>query len=296
MNSVKTPYAQWLAAVLLIVGAGSAPCHAASLHDAVAKGNTLFKQDKYDEALQAYVDAQVEHPEDALLKYNIASSHYKMKNYEDALKGFQETAATARDTALEQKALYNAGNTLYRLGRLEEAVAAYTKALELDPNDKDAQQNLEFVREEIKRRINEAQKTAQEQNKQDNKTCPNPQHPGGDNQTQPNRQFTDNQTRQAPQPSDNQTAGQSSPDQEQGGGQQQDSQQRQQQAPGGNEPQQHHDDSSEGGQAALPGSHSSLSPEEADQILNSLQEGTENLKQGKEHLKSAGSPRPGKDW
>lgn len=299
MNNLTTPYAQWFAAVLLIVGALSVPCRATSLHDAVTKGNSLFKQEKYDEALQAYIDAQVEHPEDALLKYNIASAHYKMKNYEDALKGYQETAATARDIALEQKALYNAGNTLFRLGRLDEAIAAYTKALELDPNDKDAQQNLEFVREEMKRRINEAQKTSQEQNKQENKTCPNPQQqPGADNQTQQNRQHADSQTRQSPQPSDNQTGEQNASDQEQENGQQQNAQQ--QQTPGANEPQHNKDASSEGGQAAMSGSQSSLSPEEAEQILNSLQESKENLKQGKENMKGAGRParpaRPAKDW
>ncbi len=176
------------AAILSLCPVASA--FAASLHDTINTGNKLFQQEKYDEALRSYVDAQIEHPEDVRLKYNIASSHYKMKNYEEALKGYLDVAATAQNAALEEKALYNAGNALYRQGKLEDAVEYYKKALALDPDDKDAQQNLEFVREEIKRRINESKDTSeqqkqQQQQKQD-KTCPNPQQQqqGQDNQTQ----------------------------------------------------------------------------------------------------------------
>ncbi len=160
-------------------------CRAATLHETVKKGADLYARGKYDEALNAFVDGQIEHPEDAQLKYDIASSKYMMKNYEEALKGYLDVAATARNARLEEKALFNAGNALYRQGKLEEAIEYYKKALELDPADKDAQQNIEFVREEIKRRMNEAkdtQKKQQEQEQKKDQNCKNPQQQ--DNQTQ----------------------------------------------------------------------------------------------------------------
>ena len=285
-----------LAVLLTIHLTLCAPCHAASLHDAVSTGNRLFKQEKYDDALRTYVDAQVEHPEDPLLKYNIAASHYKMKNYDESLKMYQEVAATARDVALEQKAVYNAGNALFRLGRLEEAVAWYTKALELDPKDADAQRNLEFVREEIKRRINDAKKNEEKQQAQNDKTCPNPrQQRGEDNQTNQDRQSLDNQTQEERAPADNQTLGRGeTPQQQQAQGM--DQQHEARQAPFGPDNGQNADDRQSDGESAAAGSQPTLSPEEAEQILGSVQEHRENLKDGRRQYRAGGPARPSKDW
>ena len=51
---------------------------------------------------------------------------------------------------IKQKSIYNMGNTLYQMNKLEESVLAYKKALELDSTDMNAKYNLEFVREQIK--------------------------------------------------------------------------------------------------------------------------------------------------
>lgn len=258
-------------------------CAAVSLYDAVKKGNALFKQEKYEEALNTYIDAQVEHPEEALLKYNIASSYYKMKNYEEALKGYQEVAASARDKTLEEKAWYNAGNALYRLGRLEEALAYYTKALELDPQDKDAQHNLEFVREEIKRRINEAKKTEkkqeeQQQQKQNDKTCPAQQQPDRavDNQTQHRSSSSDNRTGE-----DETQKGTTAPEQGTAMGEN-----RNEKETGGS-------DTAQSGAAFQ---DRQLSPEEAEQLLSTVQENRDNLKESKQPAIGRAHPHPAQDW
>lgn len=250
-------------------------CSAASLYDKVEKGRELYAQEKYDEALNAFVDAQIEHPEDSRLKFNIASSKYMMKNYEEALTGFLDVAATARDASLEERALYNAGNTLYRQGKLEQAAQYYAKALELDPEDNDARQNLEFVREEIKRRMNEAKKTQQQKQNKD-QTCPNPQQ----------QQLPDNQTSQK------QQAQQQNEDQKQGRSEQSPQQQAQQQQPsgaaGGKDQQQaeHQSQKNDGDMAA----------QQAEQLLNSVQENRDNLKNGQQRPSAAGGARTGKDW
>ena len=134
---------------LTIIG----PLYGESLYSTIEKGSTLYQGEQYDEALKSFVDAQIESPENSQLKYNIANAHFNMKNYEEAIKNYQDVAATAQDIQLEEKSLYNIGNCKYRQGMLEESVEYYKKALDLDPNDQDAKYNLEFVREEIKRRI-----------------------------------------------------------------------------------------------------------------------------------------------
>jgi Ca-activated chloride channel family protein len=267
-------------------------CGAASLHETVKKGADLYARGKYDEALTTFVDGQIEHPEDAQLKYDIASSKYMMKNYEEALKGYIDVAATARDARLEEKALFNAGNALYRQGKLEEAIDYYKKALELDPSDKDAQQNIEFVREEIKRRMNEAkdtQKTQQEQKK--DQTCKNPQQ---DNQTQSAGQ------QQQEEKKDEQQQGREQQEKEGPGSQQEKEQQQPQeqqkqegrQMPQGGGEKAPQDDRQQGASDDI----REMSKEEAQQWLDSVRENRENLKEGRQPAGTQGGARSGRDW
>ena len=271
-------------------------CCAATLHDTVKKGSELYAQGKYDDALNAFVDGQIENPENPQLKYDIASSKYMMKNYEDALKGYLDVAATARDARLEEKALFNAGNTLYRQGKLEEAIEYYKKALALNPEDKDAQQNIEFVREEIKRRLNEAkntQKKQQEQEQKKDQNCKNPQQQDNQTQSAGQQQEEKNEQKQVGQ---EQPQGQNQDqDQDQQQAQEQQKQesqpQDQQPASAGNEKEQQ----AEKQQAATDDTRE-MSKDEAQQWLNSVRENRDNLKDGKQRVKTQGNARSGKDW
>jgi len=291
-HSVLRPVVQGaigICAWLLLV---PATCRAATLHETVKKGSDLYAQGKYDEALNAFVDGQIEHPEDAQLKYNIASSKYMMKNYEEALKGYLDMAATARNAPLEQKALFNAGNTLYRQGKLEEAIEYYKKALELDPQDKDTQQNIEFVREEIKRRMNEAKKTQEKQQEQpDNQTQTGQQQ----KQQEAQKQEGQEQQKQEAQPQDQQQEGQKQEGQEQQKqeAQPQDQKQQDQQitADGKESAQQQ-----EKQQAAASGDARDMKKDEAQRWLDTVQENRDNLKEGKQRARAQGSARSGKDW
>lgn len=162
-------------AVVLISGTTS-PSWADTLYNRYLDGESSYQSEDYDEALNSFIDAQIESPEDARLKYNIANAHYKTRNYDEAIKSYLDVAATAQDISLEESSYYNLGNCLYRQGKLPEAVEYYKRALDLDPEDQDAKYNLEFVREEIKRRMNEAKKRQeQQQNGQSQEQSPDQQ-------------------------------------------------------------------------------------------------------------------------
>jgi len=143
----------------------TSPSWGDALYNQYRDGEDLYHKEDYDKALNSFIDAQIESPEDARLKYNIANAHYKTRNYDEAIKSYLDVAFTAQDISLEEKSYYNLGNCFYRQGKLPEAVEYYKKALDLDPEDQDAKYNLEFVREEIKRRMNEAKKRQEEQQK-----------------------------------------------------------------------------------------------------------------------------------
>ena len=128
-----------------------------------------YEKKNYNGALKDFLEAQVSEPKDLELKYNTANSYYKMKDYEKAHKLFESTAKKG-DKDLSARSYYNLGNTAYRMGRLKESVDFYKKTLELKPKDKDAQFNLDFVRKEIKRRIEEQKKRQQQQKKKQSKS------------------------------------------------------------------------------------------------------------------------------
>jgi Ca-activated chloride channel homolog len=67
-----------------------------------------------------------------------AAAHYQAGDYAKALDALKQVESGEAD--------YNRGNALARLGKLEEAVAAYDRALAAQPHDADARANRDLVR------------------------------------------------------------------------------------------------------------------------------------------------------
>ncbi|MCX5868094.1 MAG: tetratricopeptide repeat protein [Proteobacteria bacterium] len=160
----------------------------ASARSRAREAEKFYKNQKYQEAISAFSDAQMDDPGNNILQYNLSNAKYRINNYEEAYKSYQG-AAGSPDLKLREKAFYNLGNAAYRQGKLDEAIEWYQKALELDPNDQDAKFNIEFVRDEIRRRVEEAKKNAQQQqpqqNQQGNKEQQRQQQGSGQGQEKP---------------------------------------------------------------------------------------------------------------
>lgn len=75
-----------------------------------------------------------------------ADSAYTAEQYADALSLYLQ-AADAEGTSSEL--YYNIGNTLYRQGKIGQAIIAYERALKLDPTNAEARANLDFVNSKI---------------------------------------------------------------------------------------------------------------------------------------------------
>src|SRR5439155_1510320 len=83
-------------------------------------------------------------PEAPELSINAGNSLHMLGDYSRALPDYAK-AIDATDFHLRAIAQYDRGNTLFRLGRLEDARDAYRETLRLDPSDRDAKFNLELV-------------------------------------------------------------------------------------------------------------------------------------------------------
>ena len=102
-----------------------------------------YNNKAYNEAAQQFTDPLWQ-----------GSAHYKAGNFEEALAAFEQ-----HDTP---QALYNKGNTLAKLNKLEEAIEAYDNALAKNPELADAKANKALI-EQLKQQQDQQEKQDKEQ-------------------------------------------------------------------------------------------------------------------------------------
>ena len=107
-------------------------------------GNEKMKAAKEAEALPHYDRALRASPFSDAVRLNRGSALLGGGRGEEAVAEFQR-ALGGKDEQLRSAAAYDLGNALVKTGKIPEALAAYKRALDLDPGDRDAKYNLEFL-------------------------------------------------------------------------------------------------------------------------------------------------------
>jgi Ca-activated chloride channel homolog len=140
--------------------------------------------------------------------YNDGVTAYHSNDFAHAATLF-ESATASPDRTLQQRALYNLGNTSYRLGETQKpqaqqlwqrALKSYESALALDPHDADAKFNQDFV----KKKLEELKKQQQQQQNQQNQQDKNQDKKNDKDQQQKQQQKQDSQN-QSQKPEDKQS-------------------------------------------------------------------------------------------
>ncbi len=131
--------------ILLIAALLATACSPSAAEKLNQNGNDAYTQEAYQEALAMYQSAQIKEPELAQPYYNAANALYRQGEYEAALQQLQLALTFAEDETLAQSSLFNLGNSSFNAQDLGTAVAAYTEALLLNPDDQDAKYNLELA-------------------------------------------------------------------------------------------------------------------------------------------------------
>ena len=200
----------------------------ASFAFASAPGIDAYREGKFEDAYSQFEETLKSHPESRAedkLQFDSGAAAYKLKDYNKALESFSQALLT-RDTGLQSKGNYNLGNTLYQRGEAEKsdnkklsdwenALDHYEQTLKLDPQNKEAKDNYDYVKKKIEELKN---KKSQQQ------PSPSPSPPQQNKQNQQKQQKQDQQRQQ------NQNQQQKQPQQNQQ--QEQNQQQQQQQSQG----------------------------------------------------------------
>lgn len=168
--------------VLFVAVFPSGAVQAGSARSLTEEGNALYTAGKYDEALQAYEQAEREQPDSAEILFNKGNATLQKGDTAQAREAYEAAAIHTKDPALEAKCQFNLGHTDFLEGEKKvptaprEAVPLYERsirhfqnALRVDPKLTEAGENIEIARIKLKDlmdRIQEQEEAAGKQQEQ----------------------------------------------------------------------------------------------------------------------------------
>lgn len=131
----------------------------------IAHGNELYKKQDYNKAAEQYQQATQANSKNPKAQYNLGNAWYKTKKLEEAEGAFNTAAESYKEPLLKSKSYYNKGVALTRQTKLQESIDAYKQSLRLNPNDREARENLQKALNELKK---QQQQQNNNQDKKDN--------------------------------------------------------------------------------------------------------------------------------
>ena len=104
-----------------------------------------YENQEFEAAQQYYESVLMERGNNPEAHFGRGASSFQRGDLETAKQSLEQSLKSEH-ASLQAKAMYNLGNTFYQNQKTEEALAFYRKALELDPTDKEAKYNYEYLK------------------------------------------------------------------------------------------------------------------------------------------------------
>lgn len=132
----------------------------------ISNGNQEYEKQRFRNAESSYREAIKKDPRLFPGNYNLGNALYRQNKYEEAGQQYLNAAANNTDPARQAKAMYNMGNALLKAEKYQESIEAYKKALRLNPDDEDARYNLSYALQKLKQQQQQQNQDKQNQDKQ----------------------------------------------------------------------------------------------------------------------------------
>lgn len=136
-----------------------------SPHKDLRKGDRFYNQQEYTAAEDAYRNAGTKNPNDPKAAYNTGNALYRQGRYDDAVQFFDKAQKTTQNSGEKADALHNLGNSYLKQEKFKEASEAYENSLRLRPGDPESKMNLQYVKQKLKEQQQQNQQNKDQQNK-----------------------------------------------------------------------------------------------------------------------------------
>ena len=111
----------------------------------IRNGNDLFENNDFEKAEVEYRKALETKDDSYEAAFNLGDALYKQKKYEEALQQFANLAEKETDKQRLGELYHNIGNTFLAMNKLDESIEAYKKSLLNRPTSQEKKYNLEFL-------------------------------------------------------------------------------------------------------------------------------------------------------
>ena len=163
------------------------PSYSQSERSLVRRGNRDIEKERYHDAEIKYRKALEENRLMEEAGFNLGNSLYLQDKYQEADSQYCDIASRAKNDSLKEASYYNLGNSFYKSEQYDGAVQAYKQALRINPDDEDARYNLAMAQKKLK--DSEGQNGGQNQDQQNqNQQNQNQQNQNQQNQNQQSQQ------------------------------------------------------------------------------------------------------------
>lgn len=155
----------WVVGSLLL--ACMMPAAGQSVRSLVREGNSQYEDQKYSDAEVSYRKALEKEQDLVPGNFNLGNSLYKQDKADEAIRAYENALMKAESKETKAEAHYNMGNSHMKGQRYQEAVKSYIESLKLNPNDQDTKYNLSYALAKLKEQ--QQQQNKNDKNKDDKK-------------------------------------------------------------------------------------------------------------------------------
>lgn len=127
-------------------------CNAQSSEKLIQKGNEFYKSKQFSKAQNEFSKVSKNDSLSEIAQYNLGNTLYKLGKKDEAIKVLDQLSDEKKDDIFQSKLSYNEGVIYSSQQKLEESIDAYEQALLLNPNDNQARENLQKALLELKKK------------------------------------------------------------------------------------------------------------------------------------------------
>ena len=109
-------------------------------------GNTNYETGNFIDAEINYKKALEKNSDLLEAQFNLGDALVKQERFDEALEAFEKVSASTENQNLKANALHNKGNVLLSQQDLEGAIESYKDALRINPKDQETRYNYAYVK------------------------------------------------------------------------------------------------------------------------------------------------------